>query len=76
MFIKSVRTSDNEDMCRVFENMVFFCQPSVLSVGPEPAILNVQIKVDVEMLNKLPQSILKKPLSKLLIARVKDTNLL
>lgn len=77
MFIKTVRTDDNEDMCRVFECMVFFCQPSVLPlVGGETGILNVQIKLDVDKLNALPRSVLKTPLSKLLIARLKDTNLL
>lgn len=77
MFIKTVRTEDNEEMCRVFECMVFFCQPSVLSLmGGETGILNVQIKVDLEKLNALPPHMLKKPLSKLLIARLKDTNLL
>jgi len=77
MFIKTVRTEDNEDMCRAFECMVFFCQPSVLPlIGGETGILNVQIKVDLEKLNRLPREILKTPLSKLLIARLKDTNLL
>ena len=42
----------------------------------QPAILNVQLKVDVEKLNELPNRILKRPLTKLLIARVKGTTLL
>jgi hypothetical protein len=56
--------------------MVFFCQPSVLHLNKETGILNVQVKVDVEKLNSLPKNYLKRPLSKLLIARLKDTNLL
>jgi hypothetical protein len=63
-------------MCRVFECMVFFCQPSVLYLSKEQGILNVQVKVDLEKLNSLPREYLRRPLSKLLIARLKDTNLL
>jgi hypothetical protein len=57
-----VRTPFNEDMCRIFDCMVFFCQPSVLKVGHHsqpPAILNVQLKVDVEKLKELPRHLLK-----------------
>lgn len=76
MFIKTVRTDDNEDMCSVFDCMVFFCQPSVLNLSSEPGVLNVQIKLDVDRLNQLPVEVIRKPCSKLLIARLKDTNLL
>lgn len=77
MFIKSVLTGENEEMCRVFECMVFFCQPSILNLSNEEnGQLNVQIKVDVDRLNALPASCWKQPLTKLLIARLKDTNLL
>ena len=77
IFIKTVLTEENEDMFKVFECMVFFCQPSVLKLcSSQPAILNVQLKVDVEKLNELPLRVLKRPLTKLLIARVKGTTLL
>jgi len=77
IFIKTVLTEDNEEMFKVFECMVFFCQPSVLRLSStQPAILNVQLKVDVEKLNILPKRILRRPLTKLLIARVKGTTLL
>lgn len=74
MFIKSVRTDDTVEMCSVFETMVFFCQPSVLHLTTETGVLNVQIKIDLEKLNALPARTRKVPLSKLLIARLKDTN--
>jgi len=61
IFIKSVRTDFNEDMCKVFDCMVFFCQPSVLKVGGlqagVPAILNVQLKVDIDKLSELPKKL-------------------
>jgi hypothetical protein len=42
IFIKTVLNEDNEDMFRVFECMVFFCQPSVMQLSStQPAILNV-----------------------------------
>jgi len=57
--------------------MSFFCQPNVLVVNEKaPAILNVQLKVDLEKLDSLPQEQLRLNLIKLLIARVKGTNLL
>ena len=58
IFIKSVRTEHNEEMCQVFDRMVFFCQPSVLKVsskGNQAAILNVQLKVDIDKMNELPR---------------------
>ena len=61
----------------VFDCMSFFCQPNVLPVGDEAqAILNVQLKVDIYKLNALPEKQIKMNLTKLLIARVKGTNLL
>lgn len=78
IFIKSVRTEFNEDMCSVFDCMVFFCQPSVLKVGCQggPAVLNVQLKVDLDKINELPRRVLKQSVTKLLIARVQGTNLM
>lgn len=77
IFIKSVRTEFNEEMCQVFDCMVFFCQPSVLKVsGATNAVLNVQLKVDTDKLQSLPMHVLSQPLTKLLIARVQGTNLM
>lgn len=60
IFIKSVRTDFNEEMCKIFDCMVFFCQPSVLKVGgPNAAILNVQLKVDVERLQEQSHEMLR-----------------
>lgn len=49
IFIKSVRNEHNQDMCNIFDCMVFFCQPSVLKVSSKinngviqpAAVLNV-----------------------------------
>ena len=60
-------------MCKIFDCMVFFCQPSVLKVGhysQAPAILNVQLKVDIDKLRELPKELLNQQVTKLLIARV------
>ena len=66
-------------MYDVFDCMVFYCQPSVVKVGgpgQPAAILNVQLKVDVDRLALLPASVLKQTVTKLLIARVQGTNLM
>ena len=57
--------------------MTFFCQPAVLKVGNKAAsILNVQLKVDQARLNSLPEEVLCMTLTKLLVARVKGSNLI
>lgn len=81
IFIKSSKPKNCSEMeerqVEVFECMSFFCQPNVLPVNDKaPAILNVQLKVDLEKLEKLPEEQLRLHLTKLLIARVKGTNLL
>lgn len=81
IFIKSSKPKNcgetEEKQVEVFECMSFFCQPNLLPVNHEsPAILNVQLKVDNEKLDRLPPEQLKLHLTKLLIARVKGTNLL
>jgi len=81
IFIKSSKPKNcsetEERQVEVFECMSFFCQPNILPVNHDnAAILNVQLKVDNEKLDKLPADQLKLHLTKLLIARVKGTNLL
>ena len=57
--------------------MTFFCQPAVLNVGSsQAAVLNVQLKMDVDKMRSLPDEYFDYNLTKLLIARVKGTNLL
>lgn len=50
----------------------------MLKVGSQngPAVLNVQLKVDVDRINELPRRVLKQSVTKLLIARVQGTNLM
>lgn len=49
----------------------------MLKVGNKaPSILNVQLKVDQEKLNSLPEKVLNMTLTKLLVARVKGSNLI
>ena len=83
IFIKSVKSNDQDQdsfeskQHAVFECMTFFCQPAVLKVGNKaPAILNVQLKVDHAKLNNLPEEVLNMTLTKLLVARVKGSNLI
>ena len=81
IFIKSSKPKNCSEMeekqVEVFECMSFFCQPNVLPVSDKaPAILNVQLKVDMDKLERLPEEQLRMHLTKLLIARVKGTNLL
>ena len=83
IFIKSVKSNDGDEdslesvQHQVFDCMTFFCQPAVLKVtNKQPAMLNVQLKVDQERLNRLPDEVLGKTLTKLLVARVKGSNLI
>ena len=83
IFIKSVKSNDADDNSfealqhQVFECMTFFCQPAVLKVGNKvPSVLNVQLKVDQVKLNSLPEKVLNMTLTKLLVARVKGSNLI
>jgi hypothetical protein len=60
IFIKSSKpkncTEVEERQVEVFECMSFFCQPNVLVVNDKaPAILNVQLKVDLDKLERLPE---------------------
>ena len=49
----------------------------MLKVGNKaPSVLNVQLKVDQAKLNSLPEKILNMTLTKLLVARVKGSNLI
>ena len=57
--------------------MTFFCLPAVLKVGPEAAsILSVQLQINHKKLSKLPQELLQTQMTKLLVARIKNTKLI
>lgn len=84
IFIKSVQPeateggdSAEEMQFRVFDCMTFFCLPAVLKVGPEsPAMLSVQLQINQEKLRQLPAHYLQMKLTKLLVARIKNTKLI
>ena len=56
----------------------FYCQPNQLKINADQvSILTVQIKVNTDQLsNKCDQSMLKYPLNKLLVARLKNSQVL
>ena len=61
----------------VFECMTFFCLPAVLSVGPNaPSVLSVQLQINQEKLNQLPPELLQIQMTKLLVARIKNTRMI
>lgn len=84
IFIKSVKpeASANKDTLEekqfvVFDCMTFFCLPAVLKVGPEaPSILSVQLQINQEKIARLPQHLLEMQMTKLLVARIKNTKLI
>ena len=84
IFIKSVQPdpmegSDSLEMKQyvVFDCMTFFCLPAVLKVGPNaPAVLSVQLQINVEKLAQLPAELLQMQMTKLLVARIKNTRLI
>ena len=83
IFIKSVKPNDGSTdsleykQFAVFECMTFFCLPAVLKVGNQnAATLTVQMNLNMEKLSNLPRELLCMQLTKLLVARVKGTNLI
>ena len=83
IFIKSVKPAnappDSQEHLQfsVFECMTFFCLPAVLKVSAkQPATLTVQLNLNMEKLAKLPPHLLTMQLTKLLVARIKGTNML
>jgi hypothetical protein len=57
--------------------MTFFCLPAVLKVSAkQSSTLTVQLNLNTEKLALLPPHLLKMQLTKLLVARVKGTNLI
>lgn len=58
----------------------FYCQPNQLKINAEQvSILTVQIKVNTDLLlneEKVDQKLLKCPLNKLLVARLKNSQVL
>lgn len=85
IFIKSVQPQAGEGVEEsleykqfvVFDCMTFFCLPAVLKVGPKAtSMLSIQMQVNVEKLNKLPRELLQTQMTKLLVARIKNTKLI
>ena len=84
IFIKSVmpERSENGDSLeekqfRVFDCMTFYCLPPVLKVGATTqAILSVQLQMNHEKIAQLPKELLQMQMTKLLVARIKNTKLI
>ena len=84
IFIKSVqpeateyRDSLEERQFIVFDCMTFFCLPAVLKVGPDAqALLTVQLQINHDKLKRLPPHLLEMKMTKLLVARIKNTKLI
>ena len=84
IFIKSVQPEPTESgdsfeerQFRVFDCMTFFCLPAVLKVGPDsPAILSVQLQINQDKIRQLPRELLQMQMTKLLVARIKNTKLI
>ena len=83
IFIKSVKPEAGEEdslemkQFTVFDCMTFFCLPAVLKVGPDqPALLSVQLQINQEKIQKLPEHLLDLQMTKLLVARIKNTKLI
>lgn len=84
IFIKSVRPDPTEDgdsleekQFAIFDCMTFFCLPAVLKVGPDcVSHLTVQVQINQEKISKLPKELLTMQMTKLLVARIKNTRLI
>ena len=84
IFIKSVKPEgeDSKDSLEekqfmVFDCMTFFCLPAVLKVGPDqPALLSVQLQINQDKIAQLPEHLLSMQMTKLLVARIKNTKLI
>jgi hypothetical protein len=73
-------SSDGEDQgVDIHKYLEFYCQPSALKItANQQAFLNVLIKVNTAKLSSevSDQELLRRPVNKLLIARLKDTSVL
>ena len=84
IFIKSVQPEPSEfgdtleeKQFIVFDCMTFFCLPAVLKVGPDAhSVLTVQLQIDLEKMRQLPEELLQMQMTKLLVARIKNTKLI
>ena len=84
IFIKSVQPeptefgdSLEEKQFVVFNCMTFFCLPAVLKVGPDASsLLTVQLQINHEKIKQLPAHLLQTQMTKLLVARIKNTKLI
>ena len=69
-------SSENEPI----DCLSFYCQPNQLKIAADQiSILTVQVKVNTDMLmnhDKIDQKMLKNPLNKLLVARLKNSQVL
>ena len=73
-------TTKNSFSFEPIDCLQFYCQPNQFKISADQIqILTVQIKVNTDMLNdgqKVDQRLLKYPLNKLLVARLKNSQIL
>lgn len=75
-FVKLPQSDGNDDASAI-QCLEFYCQPSNMKMASgQQGFLNVLIKVNQQKMQELSPAITKQPINKLLIARLKDTNLL
>ena len=66
-----------EKQFAIFDCMTFFCLPAVLKVGPDStSLLTVQVQINQEKISRLPQELLQMQMTKLLVARIRNTKLI
>ena len=57
--------------------MTFFCLPAVLMVGPDTtSLLTVQVQINQDKISQLDPALLQMQMTKLLVARIKNTKLI
>jgi hypothetical protein len=79
-FIRTPSTKDDKQELEPIDCLSFYCQPNQLKISADQiSILTVQVKVNTDMLvneEKVDQKLLKNPLNKLLVARLKNSQVL
>ena len=66
-----------EKQFAIFDCMTFFCLPAVLKVGPDStSLLTVQVQINQEKISRLPLELLQMQMTKLLVARIRNTKLI
>jgi hypothetical protein len=79
-FIKTQQSADPNGRLEPIECLQFYCSPNLLKIAADQMqILNIQIKVNTDVLldeERVEPKSLKMPINKLLVARLKNSQLL